>query len=307
MSQLSEAEVAGDDVEVRRLLAVLRDRHAIPAKVLVFHEDARPGYFGTFTRSSHDIGPRTPFARDAVQVDYGYDSGEEWAEEDAGEADDVVDDAEEEGGGDDDEDSDLDSWLVDDDEVEEPGTPIEERMSSPGFPELDFPPPGSNSGKRKAKEEKAKDGSGGGKKRRVVVPLVQFAKGPEWETTIGQCTYDPFKVYRIQLFNGACPAFAFIWRSGCSVLVTKRKRRYAVPDRSVQVRRGANGKTSTACRSCLRTEPPDCGRVRRPRSAPAHSQIVLEPKPYPVFVVEFRCGSGACPEACGPRSQERVP
>ncbi|KAI1787917.1 hypothetical protein LXA43DRAFT_1027472 [Ganoderma leucocontextum] len=199
MSQLSEAEVAGDDTEVRRLLALLRDRRAIPAKAFSFHEDARPGYFGTFTRSSRNIGPRAPFARDAVQVDYTYDSGEEWAEEDAGEADDVLDDGEDEGA-DDEPDSDLDSWLVDDDEVEEPGTPIEERMSSPGFPDLDLLPLNSGSGKRKAKEERAEK-SGGGKKRKAVVPLVPFSKGPEWETAVGQCAYEPFKAYRIQLFN----------------------------------------------------------------------------------------------------------
>ncbi|KAI0807211.1 hypothetical protein C8Q74DRAFT_46269 [Fomes fomentarius] len=199
MSQITEAEVAGDDMEVRRLLALLRDHTAIPAKFLVFHEDARPGYFGTFTRNSREIGPRCPFARDPVQIDYTYDSGEDWAEEDAGDADDVVNDGDEDGDGDEEVDSDLDSWLVDDEEIEDPGTPIEDRLGSPSFPDLDLPPPGSGSGKRKAKEEKEK--STGGKKRRVVVPLVPFAKGPEWETSIAQCTYEPFKSYRIQLFN----------------------------------------------------------------------------------------------------------
>lgn len=204
MSQLSEAEVAGDDTEVRRLLALLRDRRAVPAKAFSFHEDARPGYFGTFTRSSREIGPRRPLKRDSVQIDYAYDSGEEWAEEDAGEADDVLDDGGEDDGADEERDSDLDSWLVDDD-VEEPGTPLDERMSSPGFPDLDLPPLNSGSGKRKVKEEKEKgEKSGGGKKRKVVVPLVAFSKGPEWETEVGQCAYEPFKVYRIQLFNGTC-------------------------------------------------------------------------------------------------------
>ena len=198
MSQLTEAEVAGDDTEVRRLLSLLRSRHALPAKVLVFAEDARPGYFGTFTRSSREVGPRTPFARDVVAVDYTYDSGAEWAEEDAGDADDVVDgDGEEDDADDGEEDSDLDSWLVDDDAVEDPGTPIEERGGSPGF---DFPPP-PQQGKRK-KEEKERNGAS--KKRRVVVPLVPFAKGPEWEPVIGRCTYEPFNAYRIQLFNGGC-------------------------------------------------------------------------------------------------------
>lgn len=228
MSQLTEAEVAGDDSEVRRLLAILRNRTVIPAKVLVFHEDARPGYFGTFTRNSRDIGPRTPFARDVVQVDYAYDSGEEWAEEE-GEADDVVEDADEDGDGDEEPDSDLDSWLVDDDEVEDPGTPIENRSSSPGFPEIEMLPSGSGSGKRKVKE---KETGGGGKKRRVVIPLVPFSKGPEWETAIGRCTYEPFNPYRIHLFNGERIDYCV------SLLntLTPPFSRYPVPNRPFHIR-----------------------------------------------------------------------
>ncbi|OSD02875.1 hypothetical protein PYCCODRAFT_1435163 [Trametes coccinea BRFM310] len=197
MSQLTEAEVAGDDTEVRRLLALLRSRRAIPAKVFVFAEDARPGYFGTFTRSSREVGPRTPFARDIVAMDYGYDSGLEWAEEDAGDADDVVEgDGDEDDADDGEEDSDLDSWLVDDDEVEDPGTPIEERAGSPGFG-FEFPSQPQQSKRKKDEKER----SGSSKKRRVVVPLVPFCKGPEWEPVIARCTYEPFNPYRIQLFN----------------------------------------------------------------------------------------------------------
>ncbi|KAI0831100.1 hypothetical protein BC628DRAFT_1352269 [Trametes gibbosa] len=204
MTQLTEAEVAGEDNEVRRLLALLRSRRALPAKVLVFAEDARPGYFGTSTRSSREVGPRTPFARDVVAVDYGYDSGAEWAEEDAGDADDVVEgDAEDEEADDGEADSDLDSWLVDDDEVEDPGTPIEER---PGTPEFELSP-GAHPGKRKKEKEREqereaeKERGGTSKKRRVVVPLVPFTKGPEWENVLGRCRYKPFNQYRIQLFN----------------------------------------------------------------------------------------------------------
>lgn len=192
MSALSEAEVAGDDTRVRSLIALLRDRSRIPAKVLVFAEDVRPGYFGTWTRASRDIGPRTPFAKDIIAIDYGYDSGEEW-EEEVEDADDVADDAEEEDGGADEHDSDMDSWLVDDDEVEEPGTPIEERGGSPDLFPLNFPSPQ----KRKAESENKQI-----KKRKVVIPLVPFTKGPCWESTIGQCEYEPFKPYQIRLFNG---------------------------------------------------------------------------------------------------------
>ncbi|KAI9064229.1 hypothetical protein FKP32DRAFT_1591658 [Trametes sanguinea] len=197
MGQLTEAEVAGDDTEVRRLLALLRSRRAIPAKVFVFAEDARPGYFGTFTRSSREVGPRTPFARDIVAMDYGYDSGLEWAEEDAGDADDVVEgDGDEDDADDGEEDSDLDSWLVDDDEVEDPGTPLEERAGSPSFG-FEFPSQPQQSKRKKEEKERSRSS----KKRRVVVPLVPFSKGPEWEPVIGRCTYEPFNPYRIQLFN----------------------------------------------------------------------------------------------------------
>ncbi|TCD62295.1 hypothetical protein EIP91_007091 [Steccherinum ochraceum] len=190
LNQLNEAEIAGDDQRVRSLLSMLQDRHVIPAKVLIFHEDARPGYFGTWTRNSREVGPRTPFARDVVARDYTYDSGEEW-EEESGDADDVVEDAEDDDAGDE-PDSDLDSWLVDDDEVEEPGTPIEERELSPGMPPMLPPLP-----KRKPVEEGKKPN----KRRKVVVPLVPFTKGPCWEDNITGCSYEPFKQYRVQLLN----------------------------------------------------------------------------------------------------------
>ena len=92
MAQLSEAEVRGDDEAVRSILRLLQCREKIPAKVLVFDEDSRPGYFGTFTKSSTVVGPRTPLARDPVSFDYSYDSGEEW--EDEGEGDESDDEAE---------------------------------------------------------------------------------------------------------------------------------------------------------------------------------------------------------------------
>lgn len=193
MTQLNEAEIAGDDVLVRRLLNLLRNRNDIPSKVLVFTEDARPGYFGTWTRNSREVGPRTPFARDVVAMDYSYDSGEEW-EEESGDADDVVEDDEEDAGTEE-VDSDLDDWLVEDDDEVEPGTPIEEREGSPDFFGPDFlPPPPAPKRKREAEPKVAK--------KRKVVPLVAFTKGPCWEPAIGQCEYELFNAYRIHLFNG---------------------------------------------------------------------------------------------------------
>lgn len=191
MAQLNEAEVAGDPAHVRQLLIALNDRKLLPAKVLIFTEDARPGYYGTWTRNSRVIGPRTPFAQDLLARDYAYDSGEEWEDEDASQADDVVDDAEEDDGDGDEADSDVDSWLVDDEEMEI-SLPSDPRDLSPSSIDLPISPP-----KRKA------DGAGRQleKKRKVVVPLVPFAKGPCWEPVVGRCEYELFEPYRIQLFN----------------------------------------------------------------------------------------------------------
>ncbi|KIJ69338.1 hypothetical protein HYDPIDRAFT_105932 [Hydnomerulius pinastri MD-312] len=197
LTQLNDAEIAGDPSQVRHLLSVLNDRKVLPAKVLIFHEDARPGYYGTWTRNSRIVGPRTPFERDVLARDYGYDSGEEWEDEGAGEADDVVEDGEDEDGDGDDADSDLDSWLVDDDDDDDDevpaSSPCDPRDLSPSLPDLPMPPPP----KRKAENAERQPE----KKRKVVVPLVPYTKGPFWESTIGQCEYDPFDAYRIQLFN----------------------------------------------------------------------------------------------------------
>lgn len=200
LSQLSEAEVLGDDATVRRILSLLESREKIPAKVLVFHEDTRPGYFGTFTKSSPVVGPRTPFAKDAVAFDYSYDSGEEWEEEEAG--DDLVslDGSAEDGGSD--ADSEMGDWLVEEEDVAEPGTPLDEREGSPGL--VPLPDQSPSSAKRKTSEAPDKKKA----KKRKVMPLVAFVKGPCYEDRIGNCDYEPFKEYRIQLFNGKFDLFA---------------------------------------------------------------------------------------------------
>jgi len=89
MTRLSEAEVSGDTAAVRAL-SHLQDRTRIPAKVFIFHEDERPGYFGTFTEGSRLVKPHRPFARDDIALGYTYDSGAEWGEEDEGGGDDVL-------------------------------------------------------------------------------------------------------------------------------------------------------------------------------------------------------------------------
>lgn len=204
MQRLTEAEVAGeDDSVVRAFLTTLRDRTKIPAKALMFHADARPGYFGTWTRNSREVGPRQPFGRDVVSLDYSVDSEAEWEDEEEGEGvEDGEEEGEDEGGVVEEPDSDLDSWLVDDDEPVEPGTPVEARFGSPDFPPLIPLPPK----RKKAEEEKKAQEKP--KKRRVVEPLVQFEKGPCWESVIGECAWEPFKAMRIEFFNGKRPVLA---------------------------------------------------------------------------------------------------
>ncbi|KAI9434015.1 chromatin assembly factor 1 subunit A-domain-containing protein [Lactarius indigo] len=199
MARLSEAEVSDDTAVVRALLSELHDRTRTLAKVFIFHEDERPGYFGTFTKCSRLIKPRRPFARDDIVIDYSYDSGAEWGEEEEGGGDEIMGDSDDERDDEDDSD-DLDGWLVDGDDGEA-ATPVEERDGLDAFP---FPPlPEGGKHKRKVEKEKDTDTECKTKKRKAVVPLVPFIKGPCWETEIGDCEYEPFKHYRIRLFNDA--------------------------------------------------------------------------------------------------------
>lgn len=136
---------------------------------------------GTWTKSSPNIRPRRPFGRDE-SLDYDYDSGEDWEEEGDGEV--IVSDGSDEEVSDEDEDE--EGWLVDDDDTEEVSAEVDE--------------PSDSTAKRKAKatdKDKEKDG-----KRRKVEKLAPFQRGPCWETEIGQCTYEAFNAYRIQLLNG---------------------------------------------------------------------------------------------------------
>jgi chromatin assembly factor 1 subunit A len=164
----------------------LEDRTTIPAKIFIFHEDTRPGYFGTWTRISSTIRPRRPFARDVVAIDYSYDSSEEWEEENPGDADDVVDDNDDDDEGDAGEDSDADSWLVDDDvEVIAP------------MDEVDTPPPPK-------RNLEGASGAGGSYKKRRVVPLVPFVKGPVWDPAITRTVEEVLTPFRVRFFNGWC-------------------------------------------------------------------------------------------------------
>ncbi|KAJ3414007.1 hypothetical protein HDV05_007214 [Chytridiales sp. JEL 0842] len=85
-------------------------------KLLHFHEDYRPAYYGTWTKLSSTINGRKPFGKDAVHLNYEVDSEAEWEEDEPGEELKSDDEEDEEGenlgGGD--ADDDEDGWLVPD-------------------------------------------------------------------------------------------------------------------------------------------------------------------------------------------------
>ena len=55
------------------------------AKLLQFHDNQRPAYWGTWGKASAKVAGRRPFARDTDRFDYDYDSDDDWEEEEEGE------------------------------------------------------------------------------------------------------------------------------------------------------------------------------------------------------------------------------
>ncbi|KAJ3310985.1 hypothetical protein HDV04_004502 [Boothiomyces sp. JEL0838] len=75
-------------------------------KLLKFHTDLRPAYFGTWSKKSKDVNGKKPFGKD-VALDYEVDSELEWEEEEEGEE--LVSENEEEP---EEEDEMEDDWIV---------------------------------------------------------------------------------------------------------------------------------------------------------------------------------------------------
>ncbi|KAF9519936.1 hypothetical protein BS47DRAFT_1336670 [Hydnum rufescens UP504] len=188
MGCLIEAEVNGDEKTTRDLHTLLGDHQKIPRKLLQFCENSRPPYYGTWTKSSTFVGPRTPFARDLVAFDYSYDSGDDWEEEEVEGAEELVSELDSDGSGGDD--FEADDWLVGDDEdIEVAGDPAEGDPTDPRI-------------LKKRKAENAPGAAVATKKRRPLAgPLVPFFRGPCFEDVVGQCQYEPFNAFRIQLLN----------------------------------------------------------------------------------------------------------
>ncbi|KAM4548482.1 chromatin assembly factor 1 subunit A isoform 1-T1 [Odontesthes bonariensis] len=82
-----------------------------PMKLLQFHENYRPAYWGTWSKLSSHVTPRCPLTQDKGLLDYEVDSDEEWEEEEPGESLSHSEGEDEEEGGDDDDDDD-DGFFV---------------------------------------------------------------------------------------------------------------------------------------------------------------------------------------------------
>merc|ERR1712112_761654 len=63
-----------------------RDFNKMPrAKLLQFHTNQRPAYWGTWTKVSAHVNGRKPFSKDEERFDYDYESDDDWEEEEEGE------------------------------------------------------------------------------------------------------------------------------------------------------------------------------------------------------------------------------
>lgn len=62
------------------------DAPVLRAKLLQFHENRRPPYWGTWRKKSAHVTPTRPFRKDEKAFDYEVDSDDEWEEEEPGES-----------------------------------------------------------------------------------------------------------------------------------------------------------------------------------------------------------------------------
>merc|ERR1711872_1064382 len=78
-------DLASEDAEDKIILNGALTANKVPrAKLLQFHENQRPAYWGTWTKKSSFISGRHPFGKDEERFEYDYDSDEAWEEEEEG-------------------------------------------------------------------------------------------------------------------------------------------------------------------------------------------------------------------------------
>ncbi|KAI8878574.1 hypothetical protein K501DRAFT_336654 [Backusella circina FSU 941] len=84
-AKLKRGTTSASDIDFKKIFTQKRPSHALfrkiralPIKLIQFHENVRPAYYGTWTKHSDLITGRTPFAKDETWLDYDYDSEAEW-------------------------------------------------------------------------------------------------------------------------------------------------------------------------------------------------------------------------------------
>ncbi|KAJ2830287.1 hypothetical protein IWW50_000373 [Coemansia erecta] len=78
----SATPVVCDGVDLDEVELELMRLRRMPMKLLQFHGNRRPAYFGTCSKRVRGVGARRPLARDTSELDYDVDSDAEWEAED---------------------------------------------------------------------------------------------------------------------------------------------------------------------------------------------------------------------------------
>jgi len=209
---------------------LLEDRSQVPVKLFKHYDDVRPGYVGTWTKTSHVVGPRTPFARETALLNYDVDSEDEWAEEDP-DAEDVGSDgaqSDDEGGTATGAESEADSWLADDDDIEyEEGydadgdvamLAAEGRAVGADAEDDDdvIVVEGEKERRKRERDAKKKKAERERKKKERELrrgPMLPVAKGLCWQDDVDAVEDVLFKPMSIQFLNGArCSLSPFVGR-----------------------------------------------------------------------------------------------
>jgi chromatin assembly factor 1 subunit A len=83
-----EEDLIGDEIQDEQDKASPKaiGRVFTKAKLLQFHDNQRPAYFGTWNKKTSKVSPRRPFGMDSEIFDYEYDSDDDWEEEEQGES-----------------------------------------------------------------------------------------------------------------------------------------------------------------------------------------------------------------------------
>lgn len=141
------------------------------------------------------VGARTPFKQDP-QLDYSYDSGDDWEEEDenADEIDEPEAEADPDDADSDEEDGEFDDWL---DDTEDAGASA---AMDPMDVDDDVVFGSAGPGSTPNRADQARTAAKTKKVPRKVIKLSPWWKGPEWEGQIGKGT-EGLEPYRLQLLN----------------------------------------------------------------------------------------------------------